>query len=294
MKKFIIIDGNAYVYRSYYAIPALFSYDKQQVNAVYGFIKFLFKIINKFKPDYISVCFDHPSENFRKKMFKNYKNNRKPIDESLRKQILISKKAVNILNIKMIEKKGYEADDLIATLTKIGTKNNLQIIIVTGDKDIFQLIDCTNIFVWDDSKNIVCDEDWIKKRYQDIKPKQLVDVFSIMGDSSDNIRGINGIGEKTALKLIKKFGNIENILSEKHDIKLNFYKLFKQYKDVVLLNKKLIKLNDCVKINYNIDDFNIDNFKNKKTNNNKVINFFKNFGFKSLVNKYFEFVNELK
>jgi DNA polymerase-1 len=291
MKKFIVIDGNAYVYRSYYAIPALFSYDGQQVNAVYGFIKFLFKIISKFSPDYIAVCFDHPSETFRKKMFKDYKKNRKPIDESLKNQMLISKEAVNVLNVKMIEKQGYEADDLIATLAKIGRKNHLQIIIITGDKDIFQLIDCTNIFIWNDSKNIICDENWIKIRYQNIEPKKLIDVFSIMGDSSDNICGINGIGEKTALKFVKKFGNIENILSEKYDISPNFYKLFQQYKDIILLNKKLIKLDDCVKINYNIDDFNINNFKIKKIDSNEIINFFMKFGFKSLINKYFEFVN---
>jgi DNA polymerase-1 len=291
MKKFIIIDGNAYVYRSYYAIPALFSYDRQQVNAVYGFMKFLFKIISKFSPDYIAVCFDHPSETFRKKIFKDYKKNRKPIDESLKNQMLISKKAVNILNIKMIEKQGYEADDLIATLAKIGRKNHLQIIIVTGDKDIFQLIDCTNILIWNDSKNIICDENWIKIRYQNIEPNKLVDVFSIMGDSSDNICGINGIGEKTALKFVKKFGSVENILSEKYDISPKFYKLFQQYKDIILLNKKIIKLDDCVKINYNIDDFDINNFKIKKIDNSEIINFFIELGFKSLINKYFEFVN---
>ncbi|MDR2676877.1 MAG: hypothetical protein LBC05_02595 [Endomicrobium sp.] len=283
MKSFFIIDGNTYIHRAYHALPCFSTSNGQQINAIYGFIKLLFKIKNKFVPDYIAVCFDYPSKNFRHEMFKNYKANRKPLDIALISQMPIAREAVRALNMLDVEIKGYEADDLIATLIQKFIKNNIQIVVVTGDKDILQLVYDEKIFIWNDSKNVMYDRKNIEEKYG-IKPEQLVDVFALMGDAIDNVPGIKGIGEKTALKLVKKFGNLENVLANMNSVKGNIGKLLKENINEVLLSKKLIKLNKQVPLCYKILEF-----ENKDLDLNKAIPFFEKYEFKSLLNKYSTF-----
>ena len=147
MKKFFIIDANAYIHRAYHALPLLSTSKNQQVNAVFGFIKLLLKIKNTFKPGYIAACFDYPDKNFRHEIFKDYKAHRKPLEEELISQMPIAREAVRALNIADVEIKGFEADDLIATIAKKNQKENIETVIVTGDKDILQLVENEDILV---------------------------------------------------------------------------------------------------------------------------------------------------
>jgi DNA polymerase-1 len=280
MKKFFIIDGNAYIHRAYHALPPLTTTNNQQINAVYGFVKLLFKIKNNFKPNFMVVCFDFPSKNFRHQIFKEYKANRKPLDNDLITQMPIAREAADALDIKKIEVEGYESDDLIATLVEQNKKNNVETIIVTGDKDILQLVDSRDVLIWNDSKDIMYDKNKVMEKYG-IAPKQLLDMLSLMGDSVDNIPGIKGIGEKTAVKLIQKYATIENILENSDYIKGNVGKLLQQHKNEALLSKKLVELNKNVPLNYNLTDF-----ETKDLNLDKAIPFFKKYEFKSLVETY--------
>ncbi|GHT74129.1 DNA polymerase I [Endomicrobiia bacterium] len=280
MKKFFIIDGNAYIHRAYHALPPLSTTNNQQINAVYGFVKLLLKIKNNFKPDYIAVCFDYPSKNFRHELFKEYKANRKPLDEALINQMPIAREAVKALNMAEIEIKGYEADDLIATITEINKKNSLQTVIVTGDKDMLQLAQEEDVLIWNDSKDIMYDAKKVEEKYG-VGPLQLSDVFALMGDAVDNVPGIKGIGEKTAVKLIKDFGTLENILQNASSLKGNIGKLLQQGKEDALISRKLIALEDQVPLNYNAEEF-----ENKNLDISKAVSFFEKYEFKSLVAKY--------
>lgn len=280
MKKFFIIDGNAYIHRAYHALPPFLTSNNQHVNAVYGFIKLLLKIKNNFKPDYLAVCFDYPSKNFRHELFKEYKANRKPLDDALTSQMPIAREAVKALNIAEIEIKGYEADDLIATITENNKKNNLQTVIVTGDKDILQLAEYENVLIWNDSKDIMYDAKKVEEKYG-VTPSQLSDVFALMGDAVDNVPGIKGIGEKTAVKLIKEFGTLENILQNADSVKGNIGKLLQHGKEEALISRKLIVLNKQVPLDYSTEKF-----ENKNLDVNKAIPFFEKYEFKSLIAKY--------
>ncbi|MDR1243907.1 MAG: DNA polymerase I [Endomicrobium sp.] len=285
MKRFFIIDGNAYIHRAYHALPPLTTTNNQQVNAVYGFIKLLFKIKDNFKPDFMIVCFDFPSKNFRHQIFVEYKANRKPLDVGLISQMPIAREAVDALDIKKIEIKGYESDDLIATLVEKNKKNNVKTVIVTGDKDILQLVDSQNVLVWNDSKDIMYDDNKIAQKYG-ISPVQIVDMLSLMGDSVDNVPGIKGIGEKTAIKLVQEYNTLENILKNASSIKGNVGKLLQQYRDNALLSKELVELKKNVPLEYNLDDF-----RTRNLNSDKAISFFEKYEFKSLIEKVSPKVN---
>jgi DNA polymerase-1 len=277
MKKFFIIDGNAYIHRAYHALPLLTTTNNQQVNAIYGFIRLLFKVKNNFKPDFMAVCFDYPSKNFRHTIFAEYKANRKPLDEGLISQMPIAREVVDVLDIKKVEIEGYESDDLIATLVEQNKRNDVQIVIVTGDKDILQLVEDKNVLVWDDSKDIMYDSIKVVEKYG-IAPKQIIDMLSLMGDAIDNVPGIKGIGQKTAVKLVQGYGTLENILENAYSIKNNVGKLLQEYKSDALLSKRLVELNKNVPLNYNLKDFGI-----KDLNLDKAIPFFTKYEFKSLI-----------
>ncbi|MDR2351398.1 MAG: DNA polymerase I [Endomicrobium sp.] len=287
MKKFFILDGNAYIHRAYHALPPLSTSNNQQVNAVYGFIRLLLKIKSIFAPDYIAVCFDYPSKNFRHEIFKEYKANRKPLDEALINQMPLAREAVDALNISRVEIQGYEADDLIATIVKYNKENSVQTVIITGDKDILQLTEDENVLVWNDSKDIMYDTKKVEEKYG-VKPNQLLDIFALTGDASDNVPGIKGIGDKTAVKLLKEYGSLKNILQNADSIKGKTGKLLQQGKDNVELSKKLIELNFNVPLDYKLNDF-----ENKDLDIDKAVSFFEKYEFKSLVDKYSDKSKEL-
>lgn len=280
MKKFYVIDGNAYIHRAYHALPPLSTSKNQQVNAVYGFIKLLLKIKKNFNPDFMAVCFDYPEKNFRHTIYKEYKANRKALDEALISQMPIAREAAKALNIAELEVRGFEADDLIATVAHNNYKDKVQTVIVTGDKDILQLVEDDQTLVWNDSKDILFNEEKVEEKF-DVSPKQLRDVFALMGDASDNVPGIKGIGEKTAVKLIKEYGTLEKILDNADKVSGKTGELLRNGKDAALMSKKLVSLDEEVPLKYEISDF-----ISKETDINTALPFFEKYEFKSLIKQF--------
>ena len=251
-KVLYIIDASAYIHRAYHAIRPLTTSTGIPTNAVYGFIKLINKIKNEQKPDYIAVCFDHPSKNFRHQLSPVYKANRKQIDEDLIKQMPIARESVKAMNLASFEMAGFEADDVIGTVAKKAEKEGIKVVIVTGDKDLFQLVN-DNIHIWNESKNIMFDKQKVFEKYG-LYPDKIVDMLSLMGDNCDNVCGVKGIGEKTAVKLINTYGSVENIIANADSIKGKISQAIKDGANDVLLSKKLVQLELNVPIDVSIEN----------------------------------------
>jgi len=215
---FLIIDGHALIYRAFHAFPALTNHEGKLVNAVFGFSRHILSAIREYHPEYIVVAFDHKAPTFRHADFADYKANRAKMPDELIGQIDMIKEIVKVLNIPQFEVAGYEADDLNGTVTRqieeTCSDQNLTTLIVTGDRDAFQLVsDCTHVWLPGRGKGQVdteYDRNGVKER-MDVYPEQIVDLKALMGDASDNIPGVPGVGEKTATALITEFGNLEKL-----------------------------------------------------------------------------------
>ncbi|MDO4661778.1 MAG: DNA polymerase I [Tissierellia bacterium] len=212
-KTILLIDGSSLLFRAFYAIPDLKTSDGVMTNGVYGFLTMYFNATEEFKPDYALVAFDRKTKTFRHKEFKDYKGTRDKIPDDINHQFGILKDILDSLNIKYMDIDGFEADDIVGTYSKRAKEENVKSIIVTGDRDYLQLVD-DNTVVYYTIKGVTntkkYDKDLINEEYG-IDPKQLIDVKGLMGDKSDNIPGIDGIGEKTALKYIKEYGSIDGL-----------------------------------------------------------------------------------
>jgi DNA polymerase I len=216
-KTFILIDGHALIYRAYHAFQDLSTPSGVKVNAVYGFARILLTVIRDFHPEYIAVTFDTHAPTFRHAEYLGYKSSRPEMPEDLRPQIDIIKKVVTAFNIPQFELPGYEADDLIGTLSAQARdlKQNLLTVIVTGDRDAFQLVEDDLVHVWlpgrgKFSKDKEYNEEGVMEK-MGVKPSQIIDLKALMGDASDCIPGVKGIGEKTAVKLIQEFGSVDSV-----------------------------------------------------------------------------------
>ena len=291
-KKFILVDGQGILYRTFYALPQLTTSYGQIVNAVYGFTMILSRLLEEEKPEYMMIIFDTPIPTFRHKEFKEYKANRKKMPDELINQIPLIKEIINNYNIPIYSKEGYEADDIIGTIAKEAEKRNCNIIIVTGDKDAFQLIS-PHTKVMTTIKGVtevkIYDEESIRKKYG-IDPGKIVDVLALKGDSSDNIPGVPGIGEKTALALIKKFGNLKDILNNVDQIsKKPLRENIKKCEDQILMSKRLATIVREVPITYDFDAAKI-----KSPNYNELWGIFKKLEFKNLLKKIAPQINQEK
>jgi DNA polymerase I len=218
-KKIVIADGNSIIHRAYHALPRLSTKGGKLVNAVYGFLLVFFKVVEELKPDFFAVAFDLPAPTFRHKKYKEYKATRKKAPQELYDQIPIIKEVLKELNVAMFEKSGFEADDIIGTIAQRTKEDSpgISIIIATGDSDALQLIDeTTKVYVLRKGvKDIVLyDEKTIGEKFSGLKPGQLIDYKALRGDTSDNIPGVKGVGDKTAIDLLLKFGSLENIYKE--------------------------------------------------------------------------------
>jgi len=245
-----IIDASAYIHRAYHAIKPLTTSKGIPTNAVYGFIKLINKVKKEKNPDYIAVCFDHPSKNFRHKLSPDYKANRKPLDADLLTQMPIARQAVKAMELACFEKEGFEADDVIGTIAKKAEQQNIKVVIVTGDKDLFQLVN-ENINIWNESKNIMFDRQKVFEKYG-LYPENIIDMLALTGDSCDNVCGVKGIGEKTAVKLINTYGQIENIIANADSLKGKLAQAIKDATDTLLLSKKLVQLELNVPLDFSI------------------------------------------
>jgi len=205
-----LIDGSAYIYRAFFALPALNNSKGLQTNAVYGFTTTLLKIIREHKPDGLAVAFDEKGPTLRHEEFKDYKAQRPPMPDGMKAQIPFIHRVVEALNIPAVKQAGYEADDLIGTLSRQAEQAGYDIVIVTGDKDMLQLL-TPHVRIYDPVKNKWSGEDECRERFG-VEPARVIEVMGLMGDSSDNIPGVKGVGEKTATKLIAQFGTIDELL----------------------------------------------------------------------------------
>lgn len=220
-KKVMLIDGSSLIFRAFFALPNLTNADGVMTNGVYGFLTMYFRAVDEYKPDYILVAFDKKTKTFRHKEFEDYKANRDKAPNELNYQFGILKDILDSLNVKYLDIDGYEADDIVGTFSKIAKEEGLETVIITGDKDYFQLVN-DDVIVYLTRKGISqmeeITEEKIKEDYG-LSPKQLIDVKGLMGDKSDNIPGVDGIGEKTAIKFIKQYGSMENLYENLDEIK---------------------------------------------------------------------------
>lgn len=275
--KVLLIDGSSYLYRAYYALPPLTVPDGRPTGAVYGFIRMLLKTLSAFNTPYVAVAFDLPGKTLRHEKFSEYKATRKETPDPLKQQIPILKKIIQLLGIKILEIPSYEADDIIATLSKKAEIEDYEAIIVTPDKDMNQLIS-DNIKIFNPVKEELLDKEKIKEKYG-IYPQQFIDYLTMIGDAVDNIPGIKGIGPKTATALLQEFGSLENILENVDKLKGKLKESFKELdKEQLQRMKEIIKLDANIEINTKIDDL-----KKSKPDLEKLKQIFQELGFKSLL-----------
>lgn len=260
MEKLLLLDGNSIINRAFYGIRLLTNSEGLYTNAVYGFLNILFKYADEERPDYICVAFDLPSPTFRHKQYEKYKENRKGMPEELAQQMPLLKEVLSAMNINMLSLDGYEADDIIGTASDYCDRNNKECVILTGDKDDLQLAtEKTKIkLVTTRSGNTDTTdyyEDTVKEKYG-VTPKEFIDVKGLMGDPSDNIPGVKGIGEKTAFDLIQRYHSIEEIYEnlDTLDIKDSVRKKLTEGKEIAYLSKQLSTIDKNVPIEFNIDD----------------------------------------
>jgi len=275
--KLFLIDANSYCYKAYYAIKELSNSKGQPTNAVYGVIRMLLKLIKDEKPDYIGACFDLKGPTFRHKKFEEYKMQRKPMPDGLVSQLPLIKEAISGYNIPIFELEGFEADDILATVAgKAASQKNMDVYIVTQDKDLFQIVS-PSIKVYT-SREMVYDENALEEKFG-VRPERIIDIIALMGDVSDNIPGVPGIGEKTAIALVKEFGSVENLLLHIDDVsKRGIRENIARYKDRIKQNKELVSISLDVPIKIDWDEL-----KLKAPDNKKLYNLFKELEFKNLL-----------
>lgn len=241
---FMVIDGNSLVHRAFHAIPLLSTSQGIVTNAVYGFAVMLLKILNEKKPQLIAVCFDKGKKTFRHDEYETYKATRKATPDELRPQFPLIKEMLSTMGIAVMEMDGYEADDLIGTMITLAEKENIMNVVVTGDRDALQLVSgLTTVLLT--KKGITeldeYDEEKVRDRYG-LSPSQLIDLKGLVGDVSDNIPGVPGIGEKTGAKLIEKFGSLESLLGNLDQISIKQAVKIEKYADQARLSKKLANI----------------------------------------------------
>lgn len=285
-EKFILIDGNSLANRAFYAIPMLSNSKGFITNAVYGFCNMLFRVIYEENPQYIAVAFDKGKIVFRHEDYSQYKAHRKGTPDELRPQFPVLKELLKALNIAVFEAEGYEADDLIGTLACQGDKENLQVIILTGDRDALQLIS-PKVKVYLTKKGISelerYDVNALKDKYG-LTPSQMIDLKGLMGDASDNIPGIPGVGEKTALKLLQEYGSLENVLANSGDFQgKKLGTLLVEYRDQAILSKKLATINCIVPLEDTVKGCNL-----KEPDYEKTIELLKDLEFKNILQDMLE------
>ena len=279
-KTLVIIDGNSIINRAFYALPEMSNKEGLKTNAIYGFTNMLLKIIDTYNPTHISVAFDRKAPTFRHIEFKEYKAGRKKMPDELREQFEPLKDLLDKFNIHRLEIDGYEADDIIGTVSKIAEDNGFKVYIVTGDKDAIQLAsNKTTTLITKKGVGEVeeYDYDSVIERYE-MTPTQFIDLKGLMGDKSDNIPGVPGIGEKTGIKLIKEFSSIEGIFDNIDSIKGSTKKKLEENKELAIMSKKLATIIRDVPVEFNLEELEYGNYNTKD-----ILDVFKYLGFTSLI-----------
>ena len=288
MNKLLLIDGNSIINRAFYGIMGskmLMTEDGTYTNAVYGFLSILFKELDDIKPEYLVVAFDLKAPTHRHKMYDKYKANRHGMPEELAMQMPILKETLKAMNVCIIEKEGYEADDILGTLAKWGQKEELEVTVLTGDRDSFQLID-KNIKVRIPRTKMgkTETEDYTVEKIEEeygLEPLDLIEVKGLMGDASDNIPGVPGVGEKTALNLIKQYKNIDEVYNHIDEQKGKLKEKLSENKDLAYLSRTL----GTIDINAPIEkDLNV--FQVEEWNKPEVLEIFKRLKFNRFIDRF--------
>ena len=289
-KKFFVIDGNSIMNRAYYGLMRLnmtSSVLNLHTNALYAFLNIYWMILDKYTPDYVVVSFDLKAPTFRHKMYAEYKGTRHGMPDELKEQMPVIKEILKAMNVPIIEKEGYEADDILGTIAKKNEENNIFTYILTGDRDSYQLISNLTSVIMPSNKPGKTEyteytPELLNEKYG-ISPRQVIEVKALMGDSSDNIPGVKGVGEKTAYSLIQKYDNIENIYSNIDRIEIT-----PKVKEKLLNDKEMAKLSHTlatidIKAPIEID---YDKSVLGDINKEEVYKLFKNLEFKKFMDKY--------
>ena len=284
MERLLILDSNSLMNRAFYAVPPLTTSEGIHTNAVYGFSNMLFKLKDEINPDYIVAAFDRKAPTFRHIEYGDYKAGRKKMPPELGEQFPIIKEVLNLLAVNIYEIDGFEADDIIGTLAQFAEKNNIEVFIVTGDKDALQLAS-KNIKVVITKKGVtetaIYDYDKFMEEYG-VTPTQFIDVKGLMGDKSDNIPGVPGIGEKTAFKLIQTYGSVEGVLNNIAEISGKKLKEnLETYSEQAIFSKKLATIMTEVPIEFDLEDIK----SQHKYNKEELKKLFFKLQMKSLLNK---------
>jgi len=281
-KRLIIIDGNSIINRAFYALPDMSNSEGLKTNAIFGFVRMMFKIIEDYQPTHMSVAFDKKAPTFRHKQYADYKAGRKKMPDELAQQLQPLKDLLDKFNINRLELEGYEADDLIGTVARLGEENDFKVYIVTGDKDAIQLASHkTTTLITKKGVGEVeeYDYDSVLDRYE-MTPTQFIDLKGLMGDKSDNIPGVPGVGEKTGIKLLKQYSTIENLIEHTDELKGSIKKKIEENKDLALMSKELATIITNVPIEVKLEDLEYGDY-----NKDDVVEKFKEFGFASLITK---------
>ena len=294
MSRLILVDGNSIMNRAFYGIMGskmLTTSDGTYTNAVYGFLAILFKIEEELNPDYIGVAFDLKGPTERHKMYEGYKANRHGMPDELAQQMPIIKDVLKAMNIKIIEKQGYEGDDILGTLSKEAEEQGIDVTILSGDRDTFQLTsDKVTVRIPRTKMGKTENEDYDRTRVLEeygIEPKELIEVKGLMGDTSDNIPGIPGVGEKTALNLIRHYKTIDNLYKEVEtnesliDVKGKLKEKILENKELAYLSRKLGEINRQAPIETSVEEL-----KKQEWNNQEVYNLFKYLRFNRYIDRF--------
>ncbi len=269
MKKLLILDSHSLIHRAYHALPPLETKKGETVNAIYGFFSILIKSVQDFDPNYIIATFDFPAPTFRHQKFKEYKIKRPPTPKDLSSQIPKIKESLNDIGIPVFEKKGFEADDIIGTICKnVSLNNGIESVIISGDKDLLQLVDSkTKVYLLKRGIKdaLLCDIEKVKEMYDGLEPSQLIDYKSLRGDPSDNIPGVPGVGEKTAINLIKKLGSLEKIYKKIEKEKPKIAKKLVDFKKEAFLSRELALIKDDLSLKFDLEKCFWKGFNEEKT-----------------------------
>ncbi len=268
-KKLLLIDGHSILNRAFYGVPDLTNSEGLHTNAVYGFLNIMFKIMEEEKADYLTVAFDVNHPTFRHEMFKEYKGTRKPMPEELRQQVPMMKEVLHAMNIRIVERPGYEADDILGTLAKLGESKGYEVSLVSGDRDLLQLAsEHIKIRIPKTKRGGTEIEDYHTQDVIDkygVSPAQIIDLKGLMGDASDNIPGVPGIGEKTASKILGTFTTIENAYAHIDEVLPKKAKENLQtYYDQAQLSKVLATIKTDCDLDYTMEEARFDDMYNEE------------------------------
>jgi len=293
MTRLVLIDGNSLLHRAYHALPkTLTTSEGQVVNAVYGFTRMLLKVIKDLKPQYLAVAFDMKGPTFRHLEYEKYKEKRPEMDTELAAQLPVVKELLESFEIPVYEIQGFEGEDVIAALIAQSAKRKVQsqvqssklggleTVVVTGDRDVLQLVDeRTKVYapLKGLSNPIMYDAAEVQKRYG-LTPEQIVDYKALRGDPSDNIPGVPGVGEKTAVELLQKYGTLEEVFNHLDELPERQQKLLREYRKQAELSQKLATITTNAPVELDLDKCRVGDFRSKK-----AIEALKKLEFKSLV-----------